>query len=186
MNRAIVKKTIPTSILNIERRRKMSKAIFYKSSRLSVFCIVTLLFALSIPVTSHGGGSCDSARYEIIVNVAPNIVNITSQGEGHAVVVHTLQDFTIVMQADTRVFVNDGDNSDNEDCKIKSFGQREDDNGNLDIYFPLEELKECEGNLAMNSEFNILRIEGVEAESKITFCGESDMHIVGKQGSGKQ
>ena len=161
----------------------MSKAIFYKSSRFSVLCIVTLLFVLTIPITSHGAGSCAIAGYEITVNVAPNIVNITSQGEGHAVVVHTLQDFTIVDREKTQVFVNDGDN---EDCKIKSFGQREDDNGNLDIYFPLEELKECEGALAINSEFNILRIEGVEAESEITFCGESDMHIVGKQGPGKQ
>ena len=34
------------------------------------------------------------------------------------------------------------------DCQIASFGQREDDNGNLDIYFPLDELKTCEDDLA--------------------------------------
>jgi hypothetical protein len=131
-------------------------------------------------MTSHGGDYCGD--YEITVNVAPNIINITSQGEGHAVVVHTLQDFTIVDREQTQVFVNGGDNG---DCLIESFGQREDDNGHLDIYFQLDDLKKCEDDLEINSEFNILRIEGVDTYG-ITFCGESDMHIVGKQGPGKQ
>ena len=77
--------------------------------------------------------------------------------------------------------VNDGDN---EDCPIESFGQREDDNGHLDIYFQLDDLKNCKGDLEINSESNILRIEGVDTD-ETTFCGESDMHIVGKQGPGK-
>jgi hypothetical protein len=158
---------------------KMNEAIFKKTFVISVFCIATLLFVLSIPMTSHGGDPCGD--YEISVNVAPNIVNITSQGEGHAVVVHTLQDFTIVNREQTQVFVNDGDNG---DCPIADFGQREDDNGHLDIYFLLDDLKDCKGDLEINSEFNILRIEGVDTYEN-TFCGESYMHIVGKQGPGK-
>jgi hypothetical protein len=132
-------------------------------------------------MTSHGGDYCGD--YEITVNVAANIINITSQGEGHAVVVHTLQDFMSVNLEETQVFVNDGENG---DCEIEDFGQREDDNGHLDIYFLLDVLKEyCEDYLAINSEFNILRIEGVDTDGD-PFCGESDMHIVGKQGPGKR
>ena len=158
----------------------MNKSIFKKTYVISVFCIATLLFVLSIPMTSHGDEFCGD--YEISVNVAANIVNITSQGEGHAVVVHTLQDFTIVDREKTQVFVNDGEN---EDCEMENFGQREDDNGHLDIYFLLDDLLGCKDYLEKNYEFNILRIEGVDTYGK-TFCGESDMHIVGKQGPGKQ
>ena len=156
----------------------MNNAIFKKNCVISLFCIATLLFVFIIPMTSHGDDSCG---YEIAVNVAPNIVNITSQGEGHAVVVHTLQHYTIVDRNQTQVFVNDGAN---EDCEIESFGQREDDNGHLDIYFQLDDLKKCKGDLEINYEFNILRIEGVDTDEAM-FCGESDMHIVGKQGPGK-
>ena len=158
----------------------MNEAIFKKTCVISVFCIPMLLFVLSIPMTSHGSDSCGD--YPISVNVAPYIVNITSQGEGHAVVVHTNQHFTIVDRDETQVFVNDG--VDGEDCPLEYFGQREDDNGHLDIYFILDELKNCEDDLEINYEFNILRIEGVDTKG-LTFCGESDMHIVGKQGPGK-
>jgi hypothetical protein len=78
--------------------------------------------------------------------------------------------------------VNDG--GDNGDCPIEDFGQRKDDLGFLDIYFLLEDLKYCADDLEINSEFNIFRIEGVRLNGS-TFCGESDMHIVGKQGPGK-
>jgi len=161
----------------------MSKATFYKSSRLSVFCIATLLFVLSTSMTSYGQEPC--GNYEISVNVAANRINITSlDGTAHAVVVHTNQHYSIVNRSLTQVFVNDGENG---DCPIASFGQREDDNGHLDIYFLLDSLKACAGALVKNYEFNILRIEGVETgeDDPPTFCGESYMHIVGKQGHDK-
>jgi len=165
----------------------MKEAIFKKTCVISVFCIATLLFVLSIPMTSHGvDDSCcrdiDGDCYGISVNVAANIINITSlEGTDHAVVVHTNQDYGAVLLSETQVFVNDGDN---EDCPIGSFGQRMDSNGNLDIYFPLDVLKDCEDDLEINYEFNVLRIQGVDTAG-YTFCGESYMHIVGKQGPGK-
>lgn len=161
----------------------MNNAIFKKTCVISVSCVAMLLFVLSIPITSHGDDDCD----DISVRVAANIINITSQGEGHAVVIHTLQDFWRVDLDQTQVFVNNGPRG-GEDCEIVDFGQREDDNGHLDIYFLLDNLKECEEYLEINYELNILRIEGVETDEDGDkfFCGESDMHIVGKQGPGKQ
>ena len=158
----------------------MNKSIFKKTYVISVFCIATLLFVLSIPMTSHGDEFCGD--YEISVNVAANIVNITSQGEGHSVVVHTNQHYDYVELGETQVFVNDGENG---DCEIVNFGQREDDNLHLDIYFLIDDLQNCENFLEINDEFNILRVVGVDTNGN-TFCGESDMHIVGKQGPGKQ
>ena len=87
----------------------MNKAIFKKTCVISIFCIATVLFMLSIPMTSHGDVTLATRRYEITVNVAPNIVNITSQGEGHAVVVHTNQYYDDVNLGETQVFVNDGE-----------------------------------------------------------------------------
>ena len=159
----------------------MNRSIFKKTCVIPVCCIAMLLFVLSDPMTSHAGDACSAFDYEIEVRVAANIINITSQGEGHAVVVHTLQDYWSVDRELTEVFVNDGDNG---DCAIASFGQREDDNGHLDIYFPLDVLQDCADDLEIDSELNILRVEGVDTD-EITFCGESYMHIVGKQGPGK-
>ena len=159
----------------------MKKAIFKKTRVISVFCIATLLFVLSIPMTSHGDDSCGD--YEISVNVAANIINITSLEEtDHAVVVHTNQNYTIVDHKMTEVFVNDGVN---DDCPIESLWQREDSNGNLDISFQLDDLKKCRDFLEIDYEFNILRIEGVDNGGD-EFCGESYMYIVGKKGPGKQ
>ena len=157
----------------------MNEAIFRKTCVISVYCIAMLLFMLSNPMISHGGDSCDG--YEISVNVAANIINITSQGEGHSVVVHTNQHYDYVELDETQVFVNDGENG---DCQIANFGQREDDNLHLDIYFLIDELQNCENFLEINHEFNILRVEGIDTNGN-TFCGESYMHVVGMQGPGK-
>ena len=168
----------------------MSEAIFCKSSKLSVFCIATLLFVLSMPITSHGVDPCcediDGACVEIRVNVAANIINITSlEGTDHAVVVHTNQYYFAVDTGGTKIFVNDGNGGD--DCEITSFGQRPDFYDNLDISFQLDELKPCTGALEIDYEFNKLRIVGVRKDvDNTTFCGESDMHIVGKQGPGRR
>ena len=153
----------------------MTKSILKKIWLPSILCIAMISFLLPYPMTCYGEEeSCGD--YEISVNVAANIIIITSQGEGHAVVVHTLQHYDNVDRDETEVFV--------EDCPITSFGQREDDNLHLDIYFPLDELKLCEDALVINSEFNILRVEGVDTE-KCEFWGESYIHIVGKQGPGR-
>ena len=138
----------------------MNRIAFRKIRFSLVLCIAAMLFVFNTPMTSHG----DDCGYEITVNVAANIINITSQGEGHAVVVHTNQDWFELIEENydtlglTEVFVNDGDIV--NDCIIGSFGQREDDNGHLDIYFPLDELIKCEKDLDIGSEDNILRVEG--------------------------
>ena len=157
---------------------KMNEALFKKTWAISIFCIATLLFMLSIPMTSQGDDSCTNT---INVNVAPNIIYTPSQGEGLAVVVHTNQDYCAVDLSATQIFVNDGNNG---YCLITYFGQREDDNGHLDIYFLLDYLIECKDYLEINSEGNVFRIEGIRHDES-TFCGEADMHIVGKQGPNK-
>ena len=166
----------------------MNKAIFKKTCVISIFCIATLLFMLSIPMTSHGGDYCNDFDIVIRANVAANIINITSlENTDHAVVVHTNQYYPAVDLDSTQIFVNNGEvNNDGtyNDCEIELLSKRMDSNGNLDISFQLDDLKDCEDYLEINSEFNILRIEGVKTDGT-TFCGESDMHIVGKQGPGK-
>lgn len=149
----------------------MEKVLFKAMGMSFVFCIAAMLFVLNTPIISYG----DDCVYEISVNVAANIVNIDSQGEGHAVVVHTNQDFSIVDRDFTTVFV--------DDCKILSFGQREDDNGNLDVYFLLESLKLCQ-DLDINSDPNTLFIDGVSTDG--AFCGDASMRIVEKQGPPKR
>lgn len=167
----------------------MNKAIFKKNCMISFFCIATLLLMLSIPLTSLGDDElpwCDDNPdcYEIRVNVAANIINITSlEKTDHAVVVHTKQYYPAVSLGGTEIFVNNGDDG-AADCQITRLWQRMDSNGNLDISFQLDDLKSCEDYLTKDYEFNILRIEGVKTD-ETPFWGESYMYIVGKQGPDK-
>ena len=152
----------------------MNRIAFRKIRFLIVLCIAAMLFALNFPMISYGE--------DISVRVAQNIVNITSQGEGHPIVVHTNQDYDDVdFEKEVKVYVND--------CKIETPGTRRDDLGFLDIYFFLVKLQACgEGQLYINDESNVVGISGYGIDDSgvgYKFYGEGFMHIVGMQGPGK-